>query len=148
MNKYFWMTELKSAKIGKEDWNLSEVSAYHLMNFSVVDDAGRELAMGRDWNSLKKQLGSAAQLTFRNTSPDIEKTGLKQWDFGDLPRTLSFERDGLKVTGYPALEDDIEAVSVRLFDTENEAELSHRKGVCRLMRFELKEQIKKMFTFL
>jgi ATP-dependent helicase HrpA len=131
-------------KIGKEDWNLSEVSAYHLMNFSVVDDAGRELAMGRDWNALKKQLGSAAQLTFRNTSPDIEKTGLKQWDFGDLPRTLSFERDGLKVTGYPALEDDIEAVSVRLFDTENEAEPSHRKGVCRLMRFELKEQMKQL----
>jgi ATP-dependent helicase HrpA len=118
------------------------------MNFSVIDDAGRELAMGRDWNGLKKQLGSAAQLTFRNTSPDnikqLEKTGLKQWDFGDLPQTLSFERDGLKVTGYPALEDNIDAVSVRLFDTENEAELSHRKGVARLMRFELKEQIKQL----
>ncbi len=131
-------------KISKEDWNLSETPAHHLMNFSIVDDAGRELAMGRDWNGLKKQLGSAAQLTFRNTSPDIEKTGLKQWDFGDLPQTLSFERDGLKVTGYPALEDNIDAVSVRLFDTENEAELSHRKGVCRLMRFELKEQIKQL----
>jgi ATP-dependent helicase HrpA len=114
------------------------------MNFSVVDEAGRELAMGRDWSALKKQLGSAAQLTFRNTSPDIEKTGLKQWDFGDLPQTLSFERDGLKVTGYPALEDNIDAVSVRLFDTENEAETNHRKGVARLMRFELKEQIKQL----
>lgn len=66
---------------------------------------------------LKKQLGSAAQLTFRNTSPDIEKTGLKQWDFGDLPQTLSFERDGLKVTGYPALEDTQDSIAVKLFDT-------------------------------
>ncbi|MFA7351424.1 MAG: ATP-dependent RNA helicase HrpA [Methylotenera sp.] len=131
-------------KISKEDWNLSEIPAHHLMNFSVVDDAGRELAMGRDWNLLKKQLGSAAQLTFRNTSPDIEKTGLKQWDFGDLPQTLSFERDGLKVTGYPALEDADDSISVKLFDTEREAELSHRKGVCRLMRFELKEQMKQL----
>jgi ATP-dependent helicase HrpA len=131
-------------KISKEDWILSEMPAHHLMNFSIVDDAGRELAMGRDWSGLKKQLGQAAQLTFRNTSPDIEKTGLKQWDFGDLPQTLSFERDGLKVTGYPALEDNIDAVSVRLFDTENEAEISHRKGVARLMRFELKEQIKQL----
>ncbi len=131
-------------KIGKEDWNLSEIPPHHLMNFSVVDDAGRELAMGRDWNSLKKQLGSAAQLTFRNTSPDIEKTGLKQWDFGDLPQTLSFERDGLKVTGYPALEDADDSISVKLFDTEREAERSHRKGVCRLMRFELKEQMKQL----
>jgi ATP-dependent helicase HrpA len=130
-------------KISVEDWT-DEIPAHLLMNFSVIDDAGRELAMGRDWNALKKQLGSAAQLTFRNASPDIEKTGLKQWDFGDLPQTLSFERDGLKVTGYPALEDDIDTVSVKLFDTEREAEQSHRKGVCRLMRFELKEQMKQL----
>lgn len=131
-------------KISKDDWQLNEITPHHLMNFSVVDDAGRELAMGRDWHALKKQLGSAAQLTFRNTSPDIEKTGLKQWDFGDLPQTLSFERDGLKVTGYPALEDNTDSVAVKLFDTEREATLSHRLGVCRLMRFELKEQMKQL----
>ena len=130
-------------KISVDDWT-EETPAHLLMNFSVIDDAGRELAMGRDWIALKKQLGSAAQLTFRNTSPDIEKTGLKQWDFGDLPQTLSFERDGLKVTGYPALEDNIDAVSVKLFDTEYEADVNHRKGVCRLMRFELKEQVKQL----
>ena len=130
-------------KISVEDWT-EETPAHLLMNFSVIDDAGRELAMGRDWNVLKKQLGSAAQLTFRNTSPDIEKTGLKQWDFGDLPQTLSFERDGLKVVGYPALEDDIESVSVKLFDTEREAAVNLRKGVCRLIRFELKEQMKQL----
>jgi ATP-dependent helicase HrpA len=132
-----------SLKIGKEDWQ-EPMPAHLLMNFSVVDDAGRELGMGRDWNSLKKQLGSAAQLTFRNTSPDIEKTGLKQWDFGDLPQTLSFERDGLKVIGYPALEDNGDSVAVKLFDTEQEALVNLRKGVCRLMRFELKEQIKQL----
>ncbi|MBC7697003.1 MAG: ATP-dependent RNA helicase HrpA [Bacteroidia bacterium] len=130
-------------KISVDDWT-EETPAHLLMNFSVIDDAGRELAMGRDWIALKKQLGSAAQLTFRNTSPDIEKTGLKQWDFGDLPQTLSFERDGLKVTGYPALEDNIDTVSVKLFDTEYEAGVNHRKGVCRLMRFELKEQVKQL----
>ena len=130
-------------KISVEDWT-EETPAHLLMNFSIVDDAGRELAMGRDWRVLQKQLGSAAQLTFRNTSPDIEKTGLKQWDFGDLPQTLSFERDGLKVTGYPALEDDEESVSVKLFDTAREAALNHRKGVCRLMRFELQAQIKQL----
>ena len=130
-------------KISKEDW-LEPIPAHLLMNFSVVDDAGRELAMGRDWHALQKQLGQAAQLTFRNTSPDIEKTGLKQWDFGDLPQTLSFERDGLKVTGYPALEDDEDSVSVKLFDTAREAALNHRIGVCRLMRFELQAQIKQL----
>lgn len=130
-------------KISVEDWT-EETPAHLLMNFSIVDDAGRELAMGRDWRALQKQLGQAAQLTFRNTSPDIEKTNLKQWDFGDLPQTLSFERDGLKLTGYPAIEDNIDSVSVKLFDTEQEAVVNLRKGICRLMRFELKEQIKQL----
>jgi len=130
-------------KISADDWT-EPTPAHLLMNFSIVDDAGRELAMGRDWSGLKKQLGSAAQLTFRNTLPDIEKTGLKQWDFGDLPQTLSFERDGLKVTGYPALEDNIDSVAVKLFDTAREADVNLRKGICRLMRFELKEQIKQL----
>ncbi|MDP3088114.1 MAG: ATP-dependent RNA helicase HrpA [Methylotenera sp.] len=134
-------------KTSIDDW-AEETPAHLLMNFSVVDDAGRELAMGRDWNALKKQLGSAAQLTFRNTSPDsvkeLEKTGLKQWDFGDLPHTLSFERDSLRVTAYPALEDAEDSIAIKLFDTEREATISHRHGVCRLMRFELKEQMKQL----
>ncbi len=142
-----YIQRVTSLKIAVEDWT-EAVPEHLLMNFSVVDDAGRELAMGRDWQALKKQLGSAAQLTFRNSSADnvkqLEKTGLKQWDFGDLPATLSFERDGLQVTGYPALEDNGDSVAVKLFDTELEASSSHRQGVCRLMRFELKEQMKQL----
>jgi ATP-dependent helicase HrpA len=131
-----------SLKVPLEDWG--DIPDHLLMNFSVVDDAGNELAMGRNWHNLKKQLSSAAQLTFRNTSPDIEKTGLKQWDFGDLPASLNFEREGLKVVGFPALEDNIDSVSVKLFDTEQEALANLRKGVCRLMCFELKQQMKQL----
>jgi ATP-dependent helicase HrpA len=121
-----------------------EIPAHFMMNFRVVDDAGRELAMARDWQALKNQLGQAAQLTFRDASPGIEKSGLKQWDFGDLPRKLDFSRGGQRLTGYPALEDSGDSVAVKLFDTESAALESHRKGVCRLMRFELREQMKQL----
>jgi len=141
-----YILQKTTLKVSMSDWG--EIPAHLLMNFSIVDDAGRELAMGRDWLHLKKQLGSAAQLTFRNTSPDnikqLEKSGLKQWDFGDLPQTLSFEREGLTVTAYPALEDNIDSIAVKLFDTELEANVNLRKGICRLMRFELKEQMKQL----
>ncbi len=131
-------------KLKVEEFDLAGLDPHHLMNFSVVDEKGRELGMGRDWNALKKQLGSAAQLTFRSHSPSIEKTGLKQWDFGDLPETLSFSKNGVAVTGYPAIEDNGDSVAVKLFDTLEAATQSHRKGVCRLMRFELKEQMKQL----
>lgn len=131
-------------KLSEADFDLSLLPEHLRMNFSAVDDNGRELAMGRDWLALKKQLSSAAQLTFRSNSPSIEKTGLKQWDFGDLPETLTFTKDGLQLTGYPALEDQTDSVAVKLFDTAEEAQVNHRKGVCRLMRFELKEQMKQL----
>jgi ATP-dependent helicase HrpA len=129
--------------LSDSDWD-ETIPAHLLMNFRVVDDAGRELAMGRDWQQLKDKLGQAAQLTFRNVSPDIEKTGLKQWDFGDLPKKLDFNRNGRQMTGYPALEDAGDSVAVKLFDTEAAALESHRRGVRRLMRFELKEQMKQL----
>jgi len=131
-------------KINNEDFNLADLPEHLKMNFSVIDEKGRELGMGRDWIALKNQLGQAAQLTFRSSSPSIEKTGIKQWDFGDLPATLTFSRDGRQLTGYPALEDNIESVAVKLFDTEQAASASHRAGVRRLMRFELKEQMKQL----
>lgn len=131
-------------KLKPEEFDLAGLDAHHLMNFSVVDEKGRELGMGRDWHLLKKQLGSAAQLTFRTGSPGIEKSGLKQWDFGDLPETLTFSKDGRQLTGYPGLEDNTDSVAVKLFDTPEAAAAAHRKGVCRLMRFELKEQMKQL----
>ncbi len=130
-------------KLTPDDWD-EAVPAHLLMNFRVVDDAGRELAMGRDWQALKNQLGQAAQLTFREASPDIEKSGLKQWDFGDLPARLDFKQNGRLLTGFPALEDAGDSVAIRLFDTESAAVASHRPGVRRLLRFELKEQMKQL----
>lgn len=131
-------------KLSVEDFDLNAVTDHLLMNFRIVDEKQHELATGRDWNALKAQLGSAAQLTFRSNSPSIEKTGLKQWDFGDLPKTLTFTKDGHQLTGYPALEDNKENVAVKLFDTALAAQKAHRLGVARLMRFELKEQMKQL----
>lgn len=131
-------------KLSADELNLENLPEHLHMNFRVVDEKGRELGMGRHWNTLKQQLGQAAQLTFRGNSPSIEKSGLRQWDFGELPKTLSFSRDGRQLTGYPALEDEGDSVAVKLFDTEAAALAAHRKGICRLMRFELKEQMKQL----
>lgn len=138
-----FIQERTGLKLSVDDWQ-GELPEHFSMNFRVVDEKNRELGMGRNWNALKQQLGQAAQLTFRSASPDIEKVGLKQWDFGDLPKTLSFNRDGRQLTGYPALEDHKDSVSIKLFDTAAAANLAHRAGVRSLMRFELKEQMKQL----
>lgn len=140
-----YIEQQTSLKLGADDFMIDKLPEHFFMNFSVIDEKQRELGMGRDWHALKNQLGNAAQLTFRSgTTNNIEKSGIKQWDFGDIPATLTFSKEGHQLTGYPALVDEVENVSIKLFDTEQAAYLSHRAGVCRLMRFELKEQMKQL----
>ncbi len=140
-----YIQQQTSLKLGVDDFMIDKLPAHFFMNFSVIDEKQRELGMGRNWHTLKKQLGNAAQLTFRSsTTNNIEKTDIKQWDFGDLPATLTFTKEGHQLTGYPALEDNIDSVAIKLFDTEQAATISHRAGVCRLMRFELKEHMKQL----
>ena len=57
---------------------------------------------------------------------------------------ISFERAGRRLTGYPALVDEGESVAIRLFDTREAADASMRAGVIRLLRFEMKEQMKQL----
>ena len=122
----------------------ANIAQHLLMNFRVIDEAGRELATGRDLAELKTQLGQAAQLTFAAAEPGIEKTGIKAWDFGELPATIAFTRGSRKLTGYPALEDEGDSVSIKLFDTQAAADVSMRGGVVRLMALALKEQMRQL----
>jgi ATP-dependent helicase HrpA len=130
--------------ISPDSWERTDMPAHLLMNFRVVDEAGRELAAGRDLAALKTQLGEAAQLTFADAGTGIEKSGICAWDFGELPERIAFTRGGRQLTGYPALVDEGESVAIRLFDTHAVAGAAMRGGVRRLMRLALKEQMKQL----
>ncbi|QZA76526.1 ATP-dependent RNA helicase HrpA [Deefgea tanakiae] len=138
--------------VSADEFSQTDLPLHLRMNFRVVDDAGQELAQGRDLIAIRAQLGEAAQLTFRDTADEttgIEKSGITKWDFGDLPAKLNFKRHGKAMTGYPGLvpdEDEAgkECVAIRLFDTEHAANEAHRAGVVRLLQFELKEHLKQL----
>ena len=77
----------------------------------------------------------------RRPVPPSSDAGCKRWDFGDLPETLTRERGGQRITGYPALVDDDDSVSLALLDTRAAAEASTRAGVVRLIRFALQDAL-------
>ncbi|MDP2878572.1 MAG: ATP-dependent RNA helicase HrpA [Sulfuricella sp.] len=132
-------------EVPPDTWKQADLPIHLRMNFKVVDEAGAEMASGRDLAALKEKLGQAARLTFAKTPElDIEKEGLTNWDFGDLPEKIAFTRSGQQLTGYPALEDDGDSVSIRLFDTPATAEAAMRAGVRRLLRLALNPQMKQL----
>ncbi len=120
-------------------WDDVALPAHLVVHVVVVDDAGAELASGRELASLRARLGDAAQLSFAAVDPAFERRGLKQWDFGDLPEMLTFTRNGQQLTGYPALVDDGDSVSLALLDTPVAAAESSRSGVLRLLRLALRD---------
>ncbi len=130
--------------VAADVWDGAEIPAHLKMNFRVVDDAGRELAGGRDLAALKAQLGQAAQLTFAKVETGLERDNIRVWDCGDLPEQLAFTHNGRKLTGYPALVDQRDSVAIRLFDVKSTADSAMRLGVTRLMRLALKEQMKQL----
>ena len=101
----------------------------HLRMTFRVTDGDRELARGKDLDSLREQLRPRLQAKLTAAAGDLTRTGLKDWTIGTLPRV--FTRD--KVTAYPALADTGGAVDVRLFPTEAEASAAMAAGTRRLL---------------
>ena len=139
-----YCSRLAGERLDESAWSKDELPPHLAMNLRVVDDAKRELAMGRDLAALRRQLGEAAQLTLAQSKPGLEREGIKAWDFGDLPAEVGFRRGNQSLTGYPALADEGASVAIRLFDTREKADEAHRGGVKRLLAFELKEQVKQL----
>jgi ATP-dependent helicase HrpA len=141
-------SRIAGERLDDDVWSKDEPPAHLTMNVRVVDEAKRELAMGRDLGELRKRLGEAATLTLAQAQPGMERDGITAWDFGELPQQVTFRRGNQVLTGYPALappatgEDP--SVAIRLLDTKDRAGESHREGVKRLMALELKEQLRQL----
>ena len=135
------------------DFKLETLPAHLTMNFKVVDEHGRQLAMGRNLAQLRAEFGAEAQASFRSAAVADAKVAenlqedIRDWDFGELPELMQIERrspDGRNVTlvGFPALVDRGDHCAIDVFDDANEARAQHRNGLRRLFRLQLREQVK------
>lgn len=130
-------------EINIDEWQAFRLPEYCYFNIKVIDDGQQELAIGRDINQLKQQLGNAATAAFRDSSNEFEQDNLTSWNIGRLPENIKFARGKRQLVGYPALKLDKDGkIGLRLFDTPELAEHEHRQGVIALMKLQMKEQIK------
>ncbi|VBR03544.1 ATP-dependent RNA helicase HrpA [Burkholderia pseudomallei] len=137
------------------DFKLETLPAHLFMNFKVIDEHGRQLAMGRNLAQLRAELGAQAQQLGappRAAEPAAQAGAaagatalyehLTTWNFGKLPELLEIRRRGETLFGYPALVDRGTHCDVEVFDSPDEAARIHRAGLRRLFALQLKEPIK------
>jgi ATP-dependent helicase HrpA len=120
-------------EIVANDFDVTRVPPHLRMRFQIESDDGAPLAAGRDLNALRERLTGSMRHAISAASSEIEKNGLRTWEFGALPECVEQARAGLRVRGYPAVVDQGNAVGVRVFETPTEAESAMRAGLRRLL---------------
>ncbi|MFD5226737.1 ATP-dependent RNA helicase HrpA [Microbacterium sp. NPDC058342] len=148
---------LANQPVSASDFDDDRVPGHLLMNFRAVDERGRVVGSDRDLVALQQRLSdrsrqSVARSIARHDAPSpgarrpdaaavaaasvrgpIERDGLTDWTFGDLPEVLDTKVAGGVVRGYPAVVDRGATVSVRLEATADAAASATREGVLRLV---------------
>ena len=113
------------------------------MNYRVVDLAGEDLAVGRDIDALRQQLGRAATTSVRSQgTKQFERDGIRAWDFGDLPSEIEVNIKGRTVLAYPGIEDQGDSVALRLFDQAGAAAEVTERGLVRLCMLALSQPLR------
>ncbi|MFJ3235055.1 ATP-dependent RNA helicase HrpA [Streptomyces sp. NPDC086787] len=125
-----------------EDFDLARIPDHLRVTFRIVDERRRKLAEDKDLEALKLRLKpkarqalsqAAAATAERRGGESLERAGLTDWSIGTLTQVFETRRAGQPVKAYPALVDDGDTVSVRLFDTEAEQAEAMWKGTRRLI---------------
>ncbi|MGW1586688.1 ATP-dependent RNA helicase HrpA [Streptomyces sp. NPDC002386] len=125
-----------------EDFDWTKVPDHLRVTFRIVDERRRRIAEDKDLEALRLRLKpkarealsqAAAATASRQGGESLERSGLTDWSIGTLTRVFETRRAGQPVKAYPALVDDGDTVSVRLFDTEAEQAEAMWKGTRRLI---------------
>lgn len=130
------------------DFKLEMLPAHLTMNFKVLDEYGRQIAMGRNLASLRSELGQEAQKSFQAVAAkEVEvscewESEITSWSFGELPEIMEIKRKNQSLIGHPALVDRGEYCTLEVFDDMDQAQKNHERGLMRLFKLSLREQIR------
>ena len=117
-----------------------------LMRFSILGDAGRVLASGRDLARLQREFRArpASRTTAGPGAAGLERRGLTSWCFGDLPEGCELEQGGARWRAYPALVDRGDAVDLFLAGNRDLADALTRRGLLRLFMLRAAPLLKRL----
>lgn len=132
----------------KTDFKLENLPAHLFMNYKVVDEHNRQIGMSRSLPQLKTEFGTQAREFFMDIavknakSSDELQEKYTDWTFGELPEIMEIHRKGASLIGHPAVVDNDTFCTIEVFDDPEQAMRVNRDGIRRLIRFQLKEQIR------
>ncbi|MDQ4084272.1 MAG: ATP-dependent RNA helicase HrpA, partial [Actinomycetota bacterium] len=116
-------------------WRPQEVPEHLRVTFSVEDDDGRVLGRDKDLEALRERLQPRTRSRLSQAARDLERTGLRDWPNGALPR--EFVDESADVVAFPALVDAGDSVEVRVLEDADAQRQAMWDGTRRLLMLQL-----------
>ncbi|MFP5257276.1 MAG: ATP-dependent RNA helicase HrpA [Acidimicrobiia bacterium] len=113
--------------------SLDQVPNHLRVTYRAVDDRGRALAWSKDLPALRRRMRARQREALAAAAPIEERTGLRTWPGGEVPRTLEVEYRGQRLVAHPALVDEGDSVALRVLPTEPEQRAAMWGGTRRLL---------------
>lgn len=138
------LQQITGVSIPQHAWQSDKLPRHLRMNFALIDSQGQTIIQSRVWQSLCSETTTIVNqaLTKTQTEDPWHQTGLVTWSFGDLPESITVEREHVHVPVYPRLKADAQSVSLQLYTSLHEAQLMHRRGLGQLILLQESKTVK------
>ena len=137
------LKRLTGVHVPEDTWRPEDLPDHLRMNFRLLDERGRRIVDGRNLLRLRREYAGEAASSFgRLPASGLERDGITDWDFGELPEKVTVERGGVRLPGFPALVDRGERVGIEILDSRLNAERSMRRGLRRLFMLKLTKEMR------
>ncbi len=116
-------------------WDERQLPDHLRMRVALTNEEGKVIKSGRDTAAMGfGDIGYPLSSEFDAQKQKWERQPVEEWDFGDLPDTVTLTGPaGRKWTAFPALEVREQTLALTLFTDEDRARTAHRRGVKHLL---------------
>lgn len=125
--------ELTKVPVPEGSWDTTRLPDHLKVTFRVEDARGKRMREGKDLRELQDALAGRLRQSMSKAAGDLERTGLTEWTFDELPKTFTKSAGRQRITGYPAVVDHGDSVAVEVLGTPSEATQASRLGTRRLL---------------
>ncbi|MDX6484381.1 MAG: ATP-dependent helicase HrpA, partial [Gaiellaceae bacterium] len=126
---------VRGVHVEPHQFDAERLPAYLRVRFAVQDAGGELLAAGPDLDALRARLRPRLRAQLAAATAPFERSGLREWTIGELPRSVALPGTGGSVRAYPALVDEGDGVAVRAFETPAAQAAAMHAGARALLRF-------------
>ncbi|MCK4708063.1 MAG: DUF3418 domain-containing protein, partial [Gammaproteobacteria bacterium] len=139
------LKRISGVTIPFDAWRPDLLDDYLFMSFKLLDSNGSVVQQASDLMTLQNKFeGEVGECAVPEDLSKYEIENITRWDFGDIKNEQTINQAGVEIKLYPALKKEGKKVALRLFDNQQQAELSMRGGLRQLIRLSLSEVLRNM----